>query len=93
MLLNRANSGKLSYFAGLLRFLFLPLALVLAVASRTTAAEAKSGTTPKLIYTYDARPLNGLDLRFPTNCARIWDTLHTLSALQGLANRTSPRLY
>jgi len=46
-----------------------------------------------MVYTFDARPLNGLDLRFPTNSARIWDTLHTLSALQGLVNRSSPKLY
>jgi hypothetical protein len=48
---------------------------------------------PKLVYTFDARPLNGLNLRQATNACILWDTLHTLSALQGLANRNSPNLY
>jgi len=57
------------------------------------AADAPSAPTPKLIFTFDARPLSGLDLNVKSNSARVWDTLHTLSALQGLANRTSPRFY
>lgn len=48
---------------------------------------------PAMIYTYDARPLRQLDLKDPKNATKVWDTLHLLAALQGLANRQSPRLY
>ncbi len=48
---------------------------------------------PKVVYTFDARPLNRLDLSAQTNVFKLWDTLHVLAALQGLANRQSPRLY
>jgi hypothetical protein len=48
---------------------------------------------PTRVYTFDARALNKLDLKVPANCVRIWDTLHTLCALQGLANRSAPQLY
>jgi hypothetical protein len=46
-----------------------------------------------VVYTFDARPLNHLDLRSATNAAALWDTLHTLAALQGLANRDSSQFY
>jgi hypothetical protein len=48
---------------------------------------------PTRIFTFDARPLNQLDLGVASNAARVWDTLHTFSALQGLVNREAPRLY
>ncbi len=48
---------------------------------------------PKVVFTFDARPLQKLDLGQPANAARVWDTLHVLSALQGLANREAPRFY
>ncbi|MGD0536459.1 MAG: hypothetical protein ABSC03_02310 [Verrucomicrobiota bacterium] len=47
----------------------------------------------KVVFTFDARPLQKLDLGQPANAARVWDTLHVLSALQGLANRETPRFY
>ncbi len=50
-------------------------------------------TGPSLFHTFDARSLNRLDLRYPTNAARLWDSMHVLAALQGLANRNEPRLY
>ncbi len=54
---------------------------------------AEVPTKPAHIYTFDARPLNRLDLHSATNAARLWDTLHVLSALQGLANRERPQFY
>ena len=60
---------------------------------RPGAAAASAAPSPAVVYTLDARPLNHLDLREATNAARLWDTLHALSALQGLVNRQAPRLY
>jgi hypothetical protein len=48
---------------------------------------------PTRIFTFDARPLRTLDVRQPADAVRLWDTLHVLFALQGLANRAAPRLY
>lgn len=48
---------------------------------------------PGVIHTFDARPLRTLNLREPTAARQLWDTLHLLAALQGLANRQSPNLY
>jgi hypothetical protein len=48
---------------------------------------------PKIVHTFDLRPLNSLDLRVATNAARVWDTVHAASALQGLANRKAPQLH
>lgn len=48
---------------------------------------------PKLIHTFDARPLRRLDPGQPARVAEVWDTLHVLAALQGLVNRDAPRLY
>jgi hypothetical protein len=57
------------------------------------ADPAAAAPAPKVVYTFDARPLNRLDLGAPANAARVWDTLHALCALQGLANRQAPQLY
>jgi hypothetical protein len=51
------------------------------------------GAQPTLVYTFDARPLNRLDLQVATNAADVWDTIHVIAALQGLANRERPQLY
>ena len=51
------------------------------------------GENPSVVCTYDARPLRNLDLSEPGNAEKVWDTLHLLAALQGLANRGGPRLY
>lgn len=56
-------------------------------------AEALIRQPPKLVYTFDAQPLNRLDLQASTNAAAVWDTLHLLAALQGLANREAPQFY
>ncbi len=42
---------------------------------------------------FDARYLRKLDLHDPAQMAELWDTMHTLAAVQGLANRQAPRLY
>jgi hypothetical protein len=64
---------------------------------QTPCAQAASATNnqsvSKLVFTFDARPLNRLNLSDPTNAATVWDTLHALCALQGLANRSHPQFY
>ena len=42
---------------------------------------------------FDARYLRKLDLQTRTRWPKLWDTMHTLAAVQGLANREAPRLY
>jgi hypothetical protein len=64
--------------------------LLLFAAGAGPAAESAG---PKTIYLNDARPLNQLDLRQAANAIRLWDHMHLLAALQGLANRHSPQLY
>lgn len=57
---------------------------------------ANAETAPRLrgpVYLLDLRPLNHLDLRSDTGPNRLWDTLHTAAALQGLANRNRPQFY
>lgn len=49
--------------------------------------------SPSRAYTFDARPLRKLDLNQGKNAAKVWDTLHLLAALQGLANRRTPQFY
>jgi cytochrome c553 len=68
--------------------LLLPTVYLLLALVRTFAAPA-----PQVVFTFDARPLQKLDLSQPANVRRVWDTLHVLSALQGLANRVAPRFY
>ena len=53
----------------------------------------KAGGSPKTIHVFDARYLRRLDLRDPKQAAEVWDTMHALAAVQGLANREAPRLY
>ncbi|HYG33573.1 MAG TPA: GxGYxYP domain-containing protein, partial [Clostridia bacterium] len=55
--------------------------------------QPRGDAQPKQVYTFDARPLNQLNLQVPTNAVRIWDTMHVLASLQGLVNRESPQLY
>jgi hypothetical protein len=61
--------------------------------ANTEAASPFGGQNPLVVYTFDARPLKKLDLSSPENATKIWDTLHLLAALQGLANRGGPRFY
>ena len=41
----------------------------------------------------DARPFKNLDLSLPAKAVEAWDTMHALSALQGIVNRKSPHFY
>lgn len=45
------------------------------------------------VVTYDARPLQELEIRQQVRATTVWDTMHLLAALQGLVNRDAPRLY
>lgn len=65
---------------------------MLAAATDISSPAAQS-SLPPVIYTFDARPLWRLKLAKPAHAQKVWDTLHVLAALQGLANRAAPRLY
>jgi GxGYxYP putative glycoside hydrolase C-terminal domain/GxGYxY sequence motif in domain of unknown function N-terminal len=69
---------------------------IAASLGRCFAGESENVATPSspaVIYTFDARPLKKLDLKRLSNAEHVWDTLHVLAALQGLANRVAPRFY
>lgn len=51
------------------------------------------GICAEPIYTFDARSLHKLDNRDAANATRVWDTMHLLGALQGLANREQASFY
>ena len=55
--------------------------------------EPVRGKNPPIVHTFDARLLRGLDLSSQVYAETVWDTLHVLAALQGLANRLAPRFY
>jgi hypothetical protein len=76
-----------------LRGVGIALGLSGVVGLGPVARAAEGVAAPKVVYTFDARPLNRLDLGKPAEATRLWDTMHALSALQGLANREAPRLY
>jgi len=69
-----------------------PALLPSAIAAEPPEKSSAEPASP-VIFTFDARPLRKLDLHLPANAQKVWDTLHLLAALQGLANRTSPRFY
>jgi len=64
-----------------------------ALCAGETGLTRAAGGSPKTIRVFDARYLRTLDLRDPSQAAEVWDTMHTLAALQGLANRETPQLY
>ena len=76
-----------------LRIPFARLRLICALSLAGLAAWAQAAGAIREIHAFDARPLARLDLRDPANAHKVWDTLHCISALQGLANRAQPRLY
>lgn len=63
-----------------------------ACAEPTHATLGGSGSS-RTIQVFDARPLRELNLGDTNQVAQLWDTMHTLAAVQGLANREAPRLY
>jgi hypothetical protein len=67
--------------------------LLLLFLSFTVCCCTQAAPQPSAVYTYDARPLNRLDLADPAQTGRIWDEMHLLSAVQGLVNRDAPQLY
>jgi hypothetical protein len=69
------------------------LILLLGTTMGLFRAQADDPSSPQVVWTFDAEPLHKLDLKNPANARQIWDTMHVLTALQGLANRESPRFY
>jgi hypothetical protein len=73
------------------------LAPTLLTAATLCAAPAGNVTadrgTPERIRVFDARYLRKPGPQDALHAAEIWDTLHTLAAVQGLANREAPQLY
>ena len=64
------------------------------LAAATFCAEpAGAAASPDSIAVFDARSLRQRNLRDPDQAAEVWDTMHALAAVQGLANREAPRLY
>ena len=83
----KEETGKIAFMKKML----LTALAVLSVMCRSEVIRAKS--PPRTVFTYDARPLRTLDLSQASNARTTWDTIHLLSALQGLANRKTPRFY
>ena len=52
-----------------------------------------ASNSPGTVQLFDARYLRKLDLRDPGQVEELWDTMHLLAAVQGLANREAPRFY
>jgi GxGYxYP putative glycoside hydrolase C-terminal domain/GxGYxYP_N 1st domain len=91
----RRNFLKTGLFVGAGLPIAANLEQVFAATSETSENSVRAQTVPPpdVVFTYDARPLQKLDLRQLANAQKIWDILHVLAALQGLANRTAPRFY
>ena len=66
---------------------------VISAAAGATRAAVPAITSPPTVHLFDARSLRKLDLGNSNQVAQLWDTMHTLAAVQGLANRQAPRLY
>jgi hypothetical protein len=77
----------------LVALLIIPMRRTILIFVFLSAVLAAARETPDIVHTFDARPLRQLDLRAPGNAARVWDTMHLLAALQGLANRDAPRFH
>jgi hypothetical protein len=69
------------------------MALVATGLVCIAGAGEPAAPAPETIHLIDARYLRQRDLGKPEQAAEIWDTMHALSALQGIVNRTAPRLY
>lgn len=68
---------------------FLLSSVVLWIGSAVPAA---SGTQEEIVY-YDMTSLFARDLSDPAQRRRFWDETHLVVSLQGLVNRTAPRLF
>ena len=69
----------------------LILAGLITTAAATPAASKPD--VPEAIVYYDMTPLFALDLKDPAQRRRFWDETHLVVSLQGLVNRTAPRLF
>jgi hypothetical protein len=74
------------------RFALLLLAATTLWVGPRGVTTATAGA-PERIYVFDARYLRRLNLQDPSQMAEVWDTMHALAAVQGLANREAPQLY
>jgi hypothetical protein len=63
------------------------------LCAETAPAQLRAANSPDKVAVFDARFLRQRDLHDPSQAAEVWDTMHTLAAVQGLANREAPRLY
>lgn len=61
--------------------------------AESAGSVATAASSPRRILVFDARYLRKLDVHDPNRAAELWDTMHTLAAVQGLANRGAPQLY
>ena len=67
--------------------------LLLAVTQSAVAAGAADRPAVEPVVYCDLTPLFALDLKDDTARRRFWDETHLAVALQGLVNRSSPRLF
>ena len=71
-----------------------PTLLAAATLGAAPAGDLRASRgLPERISVFDARYLRQPGPQDPSHAAGIWDTMHTLAAIQGLANREAPRLY
>lgn len=67
--------------------------LLCAVFALGLVTPAKAEPPPSVLDVFDATSLLRFDAQQPDQRRAFWDQMHALSALQGLVNRDSPRLY
>jgi hypothetical protein len=80
-------------FAVIPSLLLLASLLGLLLPLGAGAAGAGSVTTTEPVVYFDLTPLFALDLKDPAQRRRFWDETHLVVSLQGLVNRTAPRLF
>jgi GxGYxYP putative glycoside hydrolase C-terminal domain/GxGYxY sequence motif in domain of unknown function N-terminal/NPCBM-associated, NEW3 domain of alpha-galactosidase len=93
--------------AGYSRRTFLQLALATPIAvglgtagvassaagATLDAGASNTSASPAEVYTYDLSYLNDYDIDDSAQVAAAYDIMHLVSALQGLVNRSAPRLF
>src|ERR1035441_2496546 len=70
-----------------------PLLAAAALCAEPAGSLSVASDSPKTVRVFDARYLRTLHMRDPRKAAEVWDTMHALAAVQGLANREAPQLY
>lgn len=71
----------------------MALISIIAGMLMATGFAVGSGQAPEPVVYYDMTPLFALDLTDPVQRRRFWDETHLVVSLQGLVNRTRPRLF